>query len=575
MPDGMMLRQPADEVVERVEVGGAPMALPTSGKKPKKLKTVKVADLFCGAGGTSSGMMRAAKALGLDYDLVCVNHWPTAIATHSKNHPKARHYCQDLAAVRPEEAVPEGMLDLLTASPTCTFHSRARGGKPTTDQQRMDPWHVVTWIHSLRVKRLLIENVPEFVEWGPISLVDGKPIPSRKGEYFRNWLRALRGAGFKVEWRIVVCADLGDATTRTRFFLMGRSDGKKIRWPEAEYSKDGVGDLFGTGAKKWRSARDHVIDWSLKGRSIFGRKIPLKPKTLRRIAAGVRKDGGPLAPSYLRMIAQLLRDTSYQKPKDEGLKLEIAAELETQAETLETAAAAGASVVILRNNCDVSSVDEPVPTLTAGGTHIGLSEYKAEPFIVNRHGENGSDRIHFTDEPMPTATCRGAGYLAVPESFMIGQHGGAVPRPVGDPVPTIAGAGAISLSTPSLIVVNHGDSSKGGRPPHSVDEPLPTVVATDSRFHLVETAAAGVDLSDPAVIEGLRAKRLVLINGVLHMLDISFRMLEPVELARAMSFDDEDYRYEFTGTKTEITKQIGNSVPVRTATALISALLSV
>src|SRR3546814_9703448 len=98
--------------------------------------------------------------------LTCVNHWPIAIETHKKNHPKARHYCQDVATLRPLEAVPEGRLDILMASPTCTHHSRARGGRPTSDQQRMDPWHVVTWLTELRVKILLLENVPEFVEWG-------------------------------------------------------------------------------------------------------------------------------------------------------------------------------------------------------------------------------------------------------------------------------------------------------------------------------------------------------------------------------------------------------------------------
>jgi len=110
-----------------------------------------VADLLCGAGGSSTGCARALAELGLEMDLVCVNHWPVAIETHRKNHPEARHYVQDISTVRPHLIVPEGYLDLLMASPTCTHHSVARGGKPTSDQQRSDPWHIITWLTELRV----------------------------------------------------------------------------------------------------------------------------------------------------------------------------------------------------------------------------------------------------------------------------------------------------------------------------------------------------------------------------------------------------------------------------------------
>ena len=144
-----------------------------------------VADLLCGAGGSTTGCERALLELGFTLDqieFVCVNHWQTAIDTHSINHPRARHYVQDIATGRPHLMVPEGYLDLLMASPTCTHHSNARGGKPTSDQQRSDPWHIITWLTELRVKRLIIENVWEFVKWGPVDEKTGKPIKAREGE---------------------------------------------------------------------------------------------------------------------------------------------------------------------------------------------------------------------------------------------------------------------------------------------------------------------------------------------------------------------------------------------------------
>src|ERR1700730_7574633 len=122
------------------------------------------------------------------------------------------------------------------ASPTCTYHSRARGGKPINDQGRMDPWTIVHWCTELRVRRLLVENVPEFVDWGPLDLRTGRPIKRRRGEYFRAWTAALQGAGFKLDWRVLNAADFGDATTRERFFLMARSDGKRVHWPDPTHS---------------------------------------------------------------------------------------------------------------------------------------------------------------------------------------------------------------------------------------------------------------------------------------------------------------------------------------------------
>jgi DNA (cytosine-5)-methyltransferase 1 len=117
------------------------------------------ADLFCGAGGTSTGLIQAAQALGLDVNLLAINHWNLAIATHSANHPGVEHRCEDLDNVNPRKVVPGGYLDLLVASPECMSHSRARGGTPKNDQSRATAFHVLRWAEALYVKDILIENV--------------------------------------------------------------------------------------------------------------------------------------------------------------------------------------------------------------------------------------------------------------------------------------------------------------------------------------------------------------------------------------------------------------------------------
>ncbi|KKZ89040.1 DNA cytosine methyltransferase [Rhizobium phaseoli] len=375
-------------------------------------RKIKVADLLCGAGGSSAGAKRALLEMGLEMELVCVNHWPTAIDTHQRNFPEARHYIQDIATVRPHLLVPEGYLDLLMASPTCTHHSVARGGKPTSDQQRSDPWHIITWLTELRVKRIIIENVWEFIGWGPVNMKTGRPIASRKGEYFHAWTETLRRLGFELEWRKLNAADYGDATTRQRFILMGRSDGRKIHWPMPTHKKrDEVNsDLFAT-AKPWRPARE-IIDWGIRGRSIFNRKKPLAPKTLARIYAGAQKFGWP--EPYL---------------------------------------------VILRNHMSAQGMDQPIPTIAARGNHIGI----AEPVIVSpRHGKEGAGpRPRGVEQPLPTITAGGS-QMAMAEPVIVNMKKPTSPGSAAAPLPTMTSAAShIAVAEPIIMNGRKGNKAEG------------------------------------------------------------------------------------------------------------------
>src|SRR5690348_12640820 len=148
-----------------------------------KSDEIKVADLFCGAGGTSSGLMAAARKLGKRVNLLAINHWDVAIATHSANHPEAKHLCTGIDEVDPRRAVPGGRLNLLLASPECTHHSNARGGKPMSDQRRASAWHIVRWAEALYIDTIIVENVREFRDWGPLG-VNSRPIKSKRGEAF-------------------------------------------------------------------------------------------------------------------------------------------------------------------------------------------------------------------------------------------------------------------------------------------------------------------------------------------------------------------------------------------------------
>lgn len=502
-----------------------------------------VADLFCGCGGTSTGVRRAFNSLGLDYNLKCVNHWPVAIETHKRNHPEAQHYCVNLESAHPEELVPEGYLDLLLASPTCTYFSRARGGRPVYDQQRMDPWIIVRWCTTLRVKRLVVENVPEFVSWGPLHMQTGRPLKSRQGEYFRTWVQALEGIGMRVEWRILTAADYGDATTRSRFILMGRSDGRKITWPAPTHSPDGGTDLFGNTTEPWRSARE-IIDWSTPGRSIFERKRPLAEKTLRRIAAGIRKY---VRPPFVEPFLTILNgggnlDGGGVRSLDRPLPV-----ITAQARHF---ALVEPFLIGQQSSAAPRSVNQPVPTIATGG---GIS--LTQPFIVPQFGERSGQqpRTHDITKPLPTPTGHGAGALVEP--FIMGithSNGAGQTRSIDQPISTVVAKQELGIVEPvsAPFITSYYGSSQLAK---SIDAPLDTITTKD-RHALVEP-------------------RMVVVDGQQYELDIRFRMLNNNELAQAMSFSDGQEQYEFVGTGQQITRQIGNAVPVGMATALATSIM--
>ena len=167
--------------------------------------------------------------MGRRLELTAINHWPTAVDTHRKNEPAARHICERLEGIEPRRVVPDGRLDLLVASPECRHHSRARGGRPTSDQQRASAWSILRWAETLYVRTMVIENVPEFSTWGPVNR-HGQPIRHRAGETYRAFLSALRSLGYRVDARVLTAADYGDPTTRRRLFVVADRE-RRPEWP--------------------------------------------------------------------------------------------------------------------------------------------------------------------------------------------------------------------------------------------------------------------------------------------------------------------------------------------------------
>lgn len=494
-------------------------------------KTIYAADLFAGAGGTSTGLIKATQTLGYKIDLTAVNHWEKAIKTHQTNYPWAKHLQEDVESVNPIEAIPRGHLNLLVASPECIHHSRAAGGRPKNEQQRSHAWAIFRWLELLTVDAVLIENVPEFAKWGPLD-DNNKPVKLRRGEIYRAWIKTFRAHGYTVDAKILNSADYGAPTSRSRLFVMAIKGKKRPTFPTPTHSKQGW------PLKKWRPAKE-IIDWSIKGESIFKRKRPLSPRTIKRIVEGLKRFGG----QELRPFIVLMEHGGGIHSVDEPLR------------TITTAKGGAMGLVNpdpdpfmlgyhAGKNCKDSrlkSIHLPLGTIDTSNRFAVV-----EPFITPNFGEHigQNPRTHSIEEPLPSITSHGAGNLIEPLLIKYYGHGNCT-KSVECPLDTITAKDRFGLVEPYLLQFNGAQESQIKMSPRDIEEPLPTI-ASQNHFGLVQPE----------------------ING--YKLDVKFRMLQPHELAAATGFPK---NYAFLGTKTQIIKQIGNAVVVDMAEALCISLI--
>jgi DNA (cytosine-5)-methyltransferase 1 len=393
-------------------------------------------DLFAGAGGWSHGWREAT---GVE-PLVAVNHCAHAVHLHRLNHPATEHFLEDVWSVDPATAVAGRRVDWLHGSPDCTHFSRAKGGKPREQKIRGLAWVLVDWARAARPRFLSIENVAEFETWGPLDAT-GQPIRDRAGETFREFVAALRGLGYAVDWRVLCAADFGAPTIRRRLFLVARRDGQPIRWPEPTHADPSKRDLFSAGLQPWRTAAE-CIDWSIPCPSIFGRKRPLAPATCRRIAAGI-----------VRFVLQgrpFLVQTGYGERRGQAPR--------------------------------VLDLEQPLGTVVAGGAkHALVAAFLQQNFT----GMVGKPlRV-----PVPTITARDHHSLVAAHLTTIDQQGNVT----GGNGAAAAPMSTITTKSRHAVVAAFLTQYYGTGGQHSrVDAPMPAVV-TRARHGLVTVEIDGVD----------------------------------------------------------------------------------
>lgn len=447
-----------------------------------------VIDNFAGGGGASTGIERA---MGCAID-VAINHDPEAVAMHLANHPGTKHYCQSILAVDPLDATGGAPVALVWFSPDCKHHSKAKGGKPREKNIRDLAWVVVHWAERLlkatpdgsgAPQVIMLENVEEFRQWGPLD-EDGRPIKERQGEEFDLWCRRLKRLGYKLQYRELRACDYGAPTSRKRLYLIARRDGQSIVWPEPTHGKPGSPEVLSGKRLPWRTAAE-CIDWSIPCPSIFSRKRPLKEATLRRIAHGTMR-------YVVNAATPFIVDTAYTNTRASRVF-----ERQDPVRTVTTQpqhSVVDAAIVPITHTGDPKRVHDPADPMrtitTANGGEFARATVTLAPHVTKfRSGSVGSDAT----APMPTVTANGdsarpagATPLGIAAATMVqmgyGECAGQQPRALDVQAPLgtiVAGGGKHG------VVVGHlekfGQNSRG-RP---ADAPLDTVMAGAPRHGAV------------------------------------------------------------------------------------------
>lgn len=349
-----------------------------------------IIDCFAGGGGASTGI---EAALGRPID-IAVNHDPDAILMHKTNHPNTLHLTEDIFKVDLEKYTRGRRVALMWASPDCTSHSKAKGGQPRKKGLRILPWAVFKHAKAIKPDVIIMENVEEIQQWGPLD-DSGKPIKERAGEDYQKFITAMQSIGYDFQSRELVAADYGAPTTRRRWYAVFRRDGKEIRWPEATHNKDG-----NCGKKKWLSCGDY-IDFSDLGKSIFNRKKPLAEATMKRIANGYRKyvieNPEPYIVDNEDAVAFLIQYHSETKDGDARGQL-----LTEPIKTLDTSNRYGLVTAFItkfyKTGCG-QKLNEPLHTITTSPGHFGL----ISAFLIKYYGTGCGQQLN---EPLATITTK-------------------------------------------------------------------------------------------------------------------------------------------------------------------------
>lgn len=487
-----------------------------SEKQKESLASGKIIDLFAGGGGASVGI---EMALGRPVD-IAVNHDPKAILMHKTNHPDTLHLTEDVFEVDLEKYLNGEHVALMWASPDCTSHSKAKGGKPRASGLRVLPWAVYKHAKVILPDVIIMENVEEIQQWGPLD-ENGFPIPERKGKEYQKFIAAMKGLGYEFDCRELIAADYGVPTTRKRWYAIFRRDGLPIVWPEPTHNKYGT-----DGLQKWVPVHT-VLDFTDLGKSIFGRKKPLAEKTMNRIGKGFDKF---VVNSPEPFIVQVNHG-------GDGFRGQ--------------------------------SIHEPLPTITQKHG-FGIATPMVVPFIDKAYGGNYSGCGSNVKDPLSTITTVDHNRLVA--AFITKFYHTCTGQSMFEPLHTITTSPG-HFGQVSILMAKKEDLIKAGVSKEAAEK------CTWVSHFIMEYYGCGTgqSVNDPlhTIVTKDRFALITVLGNEYVILDIYLRMLNAEELKLAQGFTrdyiiDRDYRWRVY-PQSERVKRIGNSVSPGVAELLVGA----
>lgn len=426
-----------------------------------------IVDNFAGGGGASTGI-EIATGMAV---AIAINHDPAAILMHKTNHPYTEHFQASVWDIDPVAVCRGRSVGLAWFSPDCKHFSKAKGAALVDRKIRGLAWITLRWAAKVRPRVIILENVEEFQTWGPVR--KGKPVKKLAGTTFRKFIDQLTELGYTVEYRELIAADYGAPTSRKRFYLVARCDGKPIVWPKPTHSKTGA-----DGLPKWRSAAE-IIDWSLPCPSVFATKTeimeryglkavrPLAKNTMRRIIRGVDK-------FTIRSGKPFIVPTGYgerkgQAPRVHDIDAPVPTVVSTGKENLCKPLLAPVTVTNTSNSVG-ATVGEPVHTVTTAGNQMLVT-----PSLVSIGQTGGGDRIRDIREPVPTTVSKQEACLVAPAliQYHTEQTEHVRASGLGAPINTVDASNRYGLTCANLV-----EYYTGGRP-LDVQDPMHTVTSHD------------------------------------------------------------------------------------------------
>ena len=495
-----------------------------------------IVDNFAGGGGASTGIEMAT---GYSVD-IAINHDPEAIKMHKANHPRTKHYCEDVWQVDPIAACKGNPVGLAWFSPDCKHFSKAKGGKPKDKNIRGLAWVACRWAGLVRPRVIMLENVEEFRTWGPLNRRH-HPIKNKQGKTFERFVKQLEELGYEVQFKELVAADYGAPTMRKRFFMIARCDGKSIVWPEPTHAPADSEEVKAGLLKPYVGAYTQ-LDFSLPCPSIFDTSEEIKGKY------GIRAVR-PLAPKTMERIARGLKKFVIDNPEPFIIQCKFNNDAQDIKKPLGTITTIGSHLLVEpylsvnRENHFGSDMREPIHTVTSNNQHMLMT-----PTLIQYHSETAQGEVRGQTIKEPIMTVDGSNRYGLVTSFLSKFYKTCIGQDEREPLHTVTTSAGHFGEVRAFLIKYYGDATG-----QDIEQPLDTVTTKD-RFGLV--TIEGVDY---------------------QIVDIGLRMLKPRELYGCQGFPD-DYiiDHDYTGKtypRSEQVRRCGNAVCPPIPAALVKANL--